>query len=180
MDFQCGCSLCNCRNGVVGFYIGGTCPRTCEMDTTYRYGDTGGLVPFEDTSTLAPTLSYTRARTSFVPDGGSDASCAPPLPACDSGVGFDVERIMRAIADDDVQVALAMTTPPLFGADTRPVDGTVFQFLRADGRGFLVGVPCAAGSSGCENAPIGVAVLVATLRALDTQQLMDPTCAALR
>ena len=88
---------------------------------------------------------------------------------------------MNDINDADVQAALAMSAAPLYGHDTRPVDGTVFQFLRVgDGRGLLVGMPCTTSGAGCIDAPAGVTRLVADLRALDAQQLMDPSCAALR
>ena len=90
---------------------------------------------------------------------------------------------MRAIADADVQAALAVPTPPTYGRDTRPVDGTIFQFLGADGRGFLAGGACGSGGGlpgTCVEVPIGITRLVNTLRALDEQQLADPSCAALR
>jgi hypothetical protein len=89
---------------------------------------------------------------------------------------------MRAIADADVQAALAMPAPPIYGRDTRPVDGSIFQFRRADGRGFLAGTACSSGSTlpACNDVPVGVARLVNLLRALDEQQLRDPSCAALR
>ena len=90
-----------------------------------------------------------------------------------------IERIKNDLADADVQAALAMPTPPLYGGDTRPVDGTIFQFLRDDGRGFLMGRACG-GATGCIDIPAGIAKLVADLRLLDTRQLMDPSCASLR
>jgi hypothetical protein len=90
---------------------------------------------------------------------------------------------MNAIADTDVQNALAMAAPPTYGSDHRPVDGTIFQFLRADGRGFLAGGTCSTTplpGTPCVEVPAGVARLVSALRALDAQQLLDPSCAALR
>ena len=83
-----------------------------------------------------------------------------------------------------MQEALAAPTPPTYGRDTRAVDGTIFQFLRADGRGFLAGGACGAATSACPAAcvevPAGITRLVNALRALDEQQLADPSCAALR
>ena len=90
---------------------------------------------------------------------------------------------MRAIGDTDVQKALAMATPPIYGRDTRPVDGSIFQFLRADGRGFLAGGACGSGGplpAACVEVPAGITRLVNALRALDEQQLRDASCAALR
>ena len=60
---------------------GGAAGRDCAMDATYRYGDTGGLVAYEDLTTLGPDLSYVHTRTSHA--GAPDISCAPPLPAAE-------------------------------------------------------------------------------------------------
>jgi hypothetical protein len=95
------------------------------------------------------------------------------------GGGIDAGVVMRAIQDAEVQKALSLTTPPLFGRDNRPVDGTVFQFLRGDGRGFLVGTACDAAVRDCVAVPAGIDRLVTTLRDLDRQQLRDPSCAGL-
>jgi hypothetical protein len=53
----------------------------------------------------------------------------------------------------------------------------------SDGHGVLVGDPCPdvdAGGSGCVPIYPEVQRLVDVLRALDAQQLMDPSCAAIR
>ena len=101
----------------------------------------------------------------------------PPCPPAARRV--DAADIMRDIADADVQKALAKATPPTFGGDRARVDGTIFQFLRADGRGFLAGTPAGgAQGAGCVDVPIGITRLVNLLRALDQQQLRDPSCAA--
>jgi len=91
----------------------------------------------------------------------------------------DIERIKIDFAHADVQAALAQAKPPTYGGDARPVDGTIFQFLRDDGRGFLAGNPCG-GAASCVDVPPGIATLVADLRALDERELMDAACAALR
>jgi hypothetical protein len=90
---------------------------------------------------------------------------------------------MRDIADAHVQAALRAATPPLYGNDPRPYDGTVFSFIRADGRGFFAGDACNGGGgtgTSCVPIPAGITRLVADLRALDQQQLADPSCAGLR
>lgn len=155
---------------------------TCAFDATYRYGQTGGLVAYEDVSTLAPPTSYTHERTWRLTDP-ADVSCAPAMPACGLEDRYGPSDIMRAIADPDVQAALAAPAPPTYGLDARPVDGTIFQFRRADGRGFLAGGTCDRniGLPGpCVEVPIGITRLANGLRALDEQQLADPSCAALR
>ncbi len=176
------CNTCTCAAGQIACTLI-ACPPDgpCVFDTTYRYGDTGGLVAYEDTATLAPPASYSYERTSHVTTPPS-SSCSPALPACGVFDLWNPMDIMRAFADPDVQAALAMATPPTYGRDARPVDGTIFQLLRADGHGFLVGYACAGGSQpgGCVDAPIGITRLVNLLRELDEQQLRDPSCAALR
>jgi hypothetical protein len=106
------------------------------------------------------------------------------MPPCGVEDLFSAADIMRAIGDTDVQHALAMATPPIYGRDARPVDGSIFQFLRADGRGFLAGGACGSGGplpgAACVDVPVGITRLVNALRALDEQQLRDASCAALR
>jgi hypothetical protein len=178
------CNSCFCQDGQIAC-TAVACPPidagACAFDTTYTYGDTGGLVAYEETTTLAPPASYTRTRSPRFTDP-PDISCAPALPACGTEDLWSPSDVMRAVADADVQAALAMPTPPIYGRDTRPVDGSVFQFRRVDGRGFLAGTACGSASTlpACTEVPAGVSRLVNLLRALDEQQLRDPSCAALR
>lgn len=79
-------------------------------------------------------------------------------------------EIQQALADADVVAALAQPTPPFYGTDTRPVDGTVFVFERDDGRSFSVG-------SG--PVPAGLRLLVDLLHLLRTQTAATPACAGL-
>jgi hypothetical protein len=179
------CNGCFCAaNGSISCTLI-NCPTdagTCSFDTTYSYGETGGLVAYEDVATLAPPTSYTHERTWRLTDP-PDVSCAPAMPPCGLEDRYGPSDIMRAIADPDVQAALAAPAPPTYGLDARPVDGTIFQFRRADGRGFLAGGTCDRniGLPGpCVAVPAGITRLVNGLRALDEQQLADPSCAALR
>lgn len=193
-EFPCtpgGCAPCGCIRGQIAIFTV-NCPNydgglgaICEVNTTYRYGDTGGLVASESTTTLSPPRSWTRTRTSRVTNPAS-ASCEVPLPCDltgaltgDFGDLVEIERIKIDLAHSDVQSALAQPTPPTYGGDARPVDGIIFQFLRDDGRGFLAGNPCG-GATGCVDVPTGIASLVADLRSLDARMLTDPGCAALR
>src|SRR5262249_53765373 len=111
------------------------------------------------------------------PEPPSGVSCAPVLPAC-NGPAIDVADIVHDLAAADVQSALGMSSPPTYGTDPRPVDGVIFQLLRADGHGFLAGGDCQ-GSATCQPVPPGVARLVSDLQALDQQQLADPSCGPL-
>jgi hypothetical protein len=92
---------------------------------------------------------------------------------------------MRVILDADVQDALSKggdaNMPLIFGRDGRAFDASIFRFSRNDGRQFFVGSACPTGSAAsCKEIPAGIARLVTELRALDQQQLADPSCAALR
>jgi hypothetical protein len=178
------CNSCFCENGQI-ICTKTACPvdaGTCAFDATYRYGDTGGLVAYEDVATLTAPVSYRYERTSRITDPAS-SSCAPAMPPCGVDDLYSPGDITGAIGDTDVQKALAMATPPIYGRDTRPVDGTIFQFVREDGHGFLAGGACGSGGplpGTCVEVPAGITRLVNALRALDEQQLKDPSCAALR
>ncbi len=150
----------------------------CALDATYVFGGDGGLVVQRDESRLTPPASYERVRQTVTTD--ATLSCAPTLPSCGDATRIDASDIVRDLADAEVQAALSAPTPPVYGFDTRPGDGVIFKFQRADGRGFFAGADCDAGSF-CHGAvPAGIARLEADLKALDTQQLADPSCAALR
>jgi hypothetical protein len=182
-----GCNTCSCAAGGQVACTLRACPpdagtdaaASCTLDTMIRYGQTGGNVAYENQATLAPPASYTYTRRGVRTDP-IDLSCMPAFPPCNSATAVDVADIRRDLADADVQRAFAAATPPIYGRDDRPADGTLFQLLRGDGRGFLAGGACTAGATGCVPVPAGVARLVALLRSLDQQQLMDPSCAQLR
>ena len=179
-----GCNTCSCTANGQTVCTTIAClsdAGTCALDTTYRYGETGGLVAYVNETTLTPPGGYVHDRTSVITDP-PDTSCAPALPPCNVDGAVDVADIMRDVADTDAQDALAMASPPTYGRDARTFDGTIFQFIRADGHGFLAGDDCGltTGPGGCVALPAGIVRLVADLRALDQQQLQDPSCAALR
>ena len=148
----------------------------CAFDTTYTYGDDGGDAAYRDVVTLAPPASFSLQRTSYIVEP-ADVQCIPALPACHDSVKIDAADITADLRHPEVVAALALPTPPVYGNDPRPYDGVAFKLQRADGRGFLVGDACQADAS-CVPPPAGVQKLVADLKALQAQQLMDPTCAA--
>lgn len=150
---------------------------TCAFDATFAYGLQGGFVAYVDTVTLSPGMSYQYVRHQQG-GGGSDLTCAPALPACGDLARLDVSDIMRDIAHADVQAALSLASPPLYGRDDRPVDGQIFVVTRAVGRGVQVGSDCRPTDVGCTAPPAGIRELVDDLKALDRQQLMDPSCVA--
>jgi hypothetical protein len=172
-----GCAGCVCGDNGQIVCAPDHCLPTCEFDETYSYGLDGGLVASRDLATLSPPAAFSFERTPFVVQA-AEVKCAPALPACHDAARLDAADIVADLRDPDVQVALALSTPPFYGHDSRPVDGIAFRLLRADGRGFLVGDPCRADEA-CTPAPDGVQRLVDDLKALEAQQLMDPTCASI-
>lgn len=149
---------------------------SCPFIDIYTYGDVGEPGLPQSQTTLGPPSMYTRTRTGTA---GGTVTCAPPLPACATPGLLDSRDIM-----DDIFAYIQFGPsggPNLFGRDARAYDGTVFSFTNARGAGFVVGDPCLPESPpSCQDAPAVVKRLVADLRALDQQQLADPTCAALR
>lgn len=161
--------------GAAGGPDGGS--TTCTLSSRFQYGDVGGLRIHQDSVIVSPPAQYEYRRSPAAGDGVAIA-CSPPFPTCDDPSLIDLADLLDAVAHPDVQQALAMPAPPFYGRDTRPADGTAFVFLRADGRGFLVGSACRAAD--CPPIPPGIAKLAALLQMLDRQQLAAPSCAALR
>lgn len=174
-----GCNSCYC--GPNGTF---TCTTQacitdsdCQLTAIYTYGNDGGEVPYRDLVTLGPFAAFSIERMSFA-NQPANAQCVPELPACHDTAKLDAADIIVDLRHPDVQAALALSTPPFYGHDSRPVDGVAFQLLRADGHGFLVGDPCRPDDA-CAPAPAGVQKLVDDLKALEEQQLKDPTCASI-
>jgi hypothetical protein len=97
------------------------------------------------------------------------SQCNRELP-CSDPAGVGVAEIQQALAHPDVVAALSLATKPLYGTDTRPVDGSVFVFERDDSRGFTLG-------SG--TVPAGLRVLADLLSRLETATIATPACANL-
>jgi hypothetical protein len=176
-----GCNTCVCLPDGQGACTRKACldaAAACDLPTRYEYGDVGGLRIFVDRSALEPGNRYTRTRTPVV-GTGPILSCSPPLPGCGTAGVLTALDIEAAFQHPDVRAALAEPSPPLFGRDTRPVDGTVFEVRRQDGRSFLVGMGCNS-PNGCRAIPGGINQLARGLRDLDRQQLEAPECQALR
>ena len=88
---------------------------------------------------------------------------------------------MAALSDPDVGDAftrsMGAATLPFYGVDYRGGDGPAFQITRDGGGGFLIGGACPdAATRPCTPIPPGLSRLLATLVALDQQQIADPTC----
>lgn len=140
----------------------------CSFDHSYRFRDDGGLRAFADSSTLQPARTHVLARDLFI--NSLPIECSRDL-VCSDPTVVDVAEINAALQHPDVVAALATTPNPFYGTDTRPVDGTVFIFLRDDQRGFTVG-------SG--DVPAGLRALENLLHTLQEQTLASPACANVR
>ncbi|MGZ3478619.1 MAG: hypothetical protein ACXVCJ_29225, partial [Polyangiales bacterium] len=119
---------------------------------------------------------YHRTRT-----GTTTLACDAKIPTCpgdvpDSDFVTGVADVESALASADVQAALAKA-PVLYGTDSRPVDGTVFQVLVGTKK-IEVGGPCG-GASGCTDAPAGVQQLRTVLERIDTEKKLT-VCSAFK
>jgi hypothetical protein len=158
---------------------GGPAGGTCALAETYRFGPAGGLMVLQGESTLSPPDHYRHVRMIHVSDGLRITECSPALAACGAEDVISLLDITRDLADADVRAAFAMSTPPFYGVDTRPVDGPVYSVTRGDGRGLVVGGPCGPPAVDCRAIPRGVQALVDQLRMLDAAQLAKSECASL-
>jgi len=141
---------------------------SCALDHVYRFRNDGGRLAFADSSTLTPPRTHLLARDHF--RNAPPNQCVRELP-CNVPALVDEAAIQRALEDADVVAALAMTTRPFYGVDTRPSDGQVFIFDRDDGRGFDAG----SGNS----VPPGIRALANLLLTLQGETAATPMCAGL-
>ena len=124
------------------------------------------------------TLRYeVKNRVGQSPENGS---CTPALPACGDAARIDIGDIVAAIADPDVQQALAQPTAPDYGGPVADADW--FSFQRGDGKFFGIqkGFECATANADCVPTPPGVHRLTEALEGLLTGAFADPMCAPLR
>ena len=152
---------------------------SCEpcLADTLNWGNSGGLVARNDRSTLSPCNAYRHTRTTFGGGGGAPAlTCDRLLPCMGSGL-HGIGDVIRALEHSDVQAALAKGSV-LFGVDSRPVDGQVFEIMVGKGT-ITVGSPCPPPSSSCTPIPLGVNVLAQLLRDIDEEQLNLAPCAGM-
>jgi hypothetical protein len=146
----------------------------CAFASTYTLTDGMGLAG-ADSGTLTPPDLFHIERNTFGRGDAGRQSCDPPLPSCNNPDRIDVRDVEVAIAHPDVQAALALATPPIYG-NTGIADGPSFSFRRADGRGFNTELDCTTPSTTCKPIPPGIKTLVDLLRMLLRQGQMDPAC----
>jgi len=135
----------------------------CSFSATYLAYDDGGNRPYvEQTILMAPRTDW----TDHVFQGSNDGSACPRELTCASAAQVTVPQIEAAVANADVQAALAQADGTLYGSDPRPVDGTVWVFKR-NGHGFAVG-------SGI--VPAGLTALETLLRQVTADAHASPEC----
>jgi hypothetical protein len=162
---------CDC-----GFHPVADCGTACDAGTadagvtcngcvsgTVGWGFTGGLVARRDSSSLDACRTYVHRRVIYNPMGTQ--GCQVDLETCP---GFDVARVAALLADPVITAALMNHT--LYGIDTRPSDGAVFE-ITTDGGSFDIG---GCGMSECR--PAQVKELQELLQALDQNQLSIEPC----
>lgn len=165
----CGAPGANCANEQCT-QTGWVCPDAgadattdaggCTFSTAYSFSEDGGHRGFSDLSMLEAPNSYLVIRS--VPPAIDPLVCLHRVP-CASASEVTVAAIEAAVANADVQAALAMPPGMLYGTDTRPVDGSVFVFQRDDGKSFFVG-------SG-DAVPAGLSALATLLHTAYTQAI---------
>jgi len=151
---------------------GGAGGTACAFSATYSFTDGGGNPIYLPKTTLSPPAMFQFHQQ----DGptGPTTDCTPALPSCGS-TAIDVSDIEAALANADVQAALAATTSPYYG-DRGLADGPALALSRSTGGGFAAGAECNVTSTTCTPTPAGIRTLVDLLRDLVTQQTADPSC----
>jgi hypothetical protein len=186
---QFDCYVCTCIGDQASCDFVG-CPADagnalCTLPTAVTFGATGGMVSYEDQYKLAPAsgLIITRnynGRGSGSVDGATVRSCTPTLPACGETSVVSLSTIVADLAAADVQAAFALGTTPIYGVDSRPVDGSIWSITLASGGSILVGSPCPSPTmSSCRTTPTGVQKLADDLQSLATAMLAQNACSGL-
>ena len=186
-----GCNTCMCSEQGVLACTGRYCPpdaaadanASCILPTGLSFGNDGGMVLYSDKYSLDPKTGMSITRTysgrSDV-DGSPVRNCSPPLPACGASGVVSLANIIADLAASDVQAAFKSGTTPLYGVDSRPMDGTVYSVSLVSGGAILVGGVCSSsGSTGCVAIPAGVQRLVDDLRSLATAATATAECKGL-
>ena len=172
------CNGCYCQQGGV-WCTGVSCPTagstlySCPDGLTkVTYGNIGGMGLYHESSVMDPTAwTYTHARV-YDASTNPSLSCTVAMPICYSMSGIVLNDLKTDFAAAEVSAAFAASTPPLYGLDTRPVDGAVFSITRSDGHGVLVGSACPTpASASCVPIPDAVQKLADDLRYLDREML---------
>jgi len=140
---------------------GGSC--SLPAGTTYTFSGTAA-----DRSELWAPNEYDYYHAFLPAKDPAQVNCKYFMP-CNSSTAVTVPAIAAAIANADVQAALAKPKGMLYGTDPAPA-GSAWSFDRSDGRGFLVGAG---------DVPAGLRALETLLDKATADMLTSPACAAL-
>ena len=144
----------------------------CRLTLSMTYAQEGGLVPYVDSSAIAPPAAFTLTRTYT---GASVAKqCMVPLPICarDARV-VTTGDVTRVLAPAVVSAAFGSDTP-VFGLDSRPSDGSILILRRPDGTSLGIGQ-----SRPDTPVPPELVDVRTVFNRLDTQMRATTDCAAL-
>ena len=155
----------------------------CALSANLTFGPDGGNAIYRDVyrltvSTFTITRNYSLRADR---DSAATATCSPSLPAC-AASSVTVATINADLADPDVKSlwTLPQDPVPLFGADLRAMDGTVYSIVRDDGHKLLVGSQCASPvMNSCRYISAGLVRLTQDLQKLAASMLTDPVCKGL-
>jgi len=157
---------------------------SCTLSANLTFGWDGGNALYVDQYrltnsgiTLTRNYAYRADR-----DADTTATCSPSLPTCGDASTVSVATINADLANADVADlwSLPLSPIPLFGTDSRPVDGAVYSIALENGHKVLVGGQCASPTmSSCRYIPAGLQHLVQDLQSLAKVALADPVCKGL-
>ena len=143
----------------------------CTLALSLSYGAEGGLVASSSSSAIAPPAAYSFTQT-FTRSTMPNQQCMAALPLCARDARVVTTSDLTRVLTDPVVAGAFGANMPVFGYDSRPVDGSIFVLHRPDGQ--TVGI----GSSRTDT-PVPPELLQAqkVLSRLDAQMLGDPACA---
>lgn len=147
--------------------------QACTLSLSMSYGAEGGLGVSIDAATIAPPALYTRTRT-FSDPAMPTRQCMVALPLCSRDAHVVTTSDLTRVLGAPAVVAAFGTDTPVFGVDSRPVDGRILVLRRPDGESLGIGAS-APGSV----VPAPLADVQAVLGRLDAQSTSDPACASL-
>lgn len=184
-----GCNTCECMAtgmACTGLFCGpfpDAAAPVCSLPSPLTFGSNGGMVLYQDGYSLdgGGQMTVTRSYTLRAGmDGPQVRSCSPTLPACGAPGVVSISTIAQDLTDADVQMAFALPTPHVYGADSRPMDGSVWSITRASGGNILVGSPCASPTmNSCQPIPPGIQRLADDTQSLAAAAAASPACAGL-
>jgi hypothetical protein len=151
----------------------------CSLVSPLSFAWEGGLALWGDSSQLTPQNAYDRVRDFYQDTTRPDMTCTAAVPRCSRDSRVVTASDVTRVVNEPSVVAAFGAGPPVYGYDDRANDGTVLILRRPDGRGVVIGSPCA----GCFVAnPVTPALLAINpvLRGLEQQMLSTDGCAGFR